>query len=89
MNYRVEIAPQAQTEIKALSGCVRAPAWRIITSLAVNPRPPKSKELRSKPGYYRLWLIAKWRIVYHIDDDEKLVTILWVRRKEKIDYDSL
>jgi mRNA-degrading endonuclease RelE of RelBE toxin-antitoxin system len=89
MNYHVELAPQAQKEIKALPGYVRAPAWRIITSLGANPHPPKSKELRGKPGFYRLWLIAKWRIVYHIDDNEKLVTVLRVRRKENIDYDSL
>jgi len=38
---------------------------------------------------YRIRLLDKWRIVYQIKDDEKVVVILRVRRKEDIDYDSL
>jgi len=63
MSYRVEISPDAQKEITALSGYVRAPALRLLHSLEENPRPPRAKELHDKPNVYRLWLAKRWRIV--------------------------
>lgn len=38
---------------------------------------------------YRIRLLNRWRIVYQIKDDEKVVVVRRVRRKEGIDYDSL
>jgi len=89
MNYRVEISPEAQKEIKALSGYVRSHALKLLHTLSENPRIPRAKELRDKPNIYRIWLARKWRIVYKIDDDSRLILILRVRLKENIDYDSL
>ncbi len=89
MSYRVEISPEAQKEIAALSGYVRAPALKLLRSLKENPRPPRARELRDRPNIYRLWLVKKWRIVYSVDEDRKLVLVLRVRRKEYIDYEDL
>jgi mRNA interferase RelE/StbE len=89
MSYQIRITADAHREIKALSGYVRSPALKIINALSEDPRPPAAKELRGKPGVYRIRLAGKWRIVYRIKDDENQVAILRVRRKEKIDYDSL
>ncbi len=89
MNYHVEISPEAQKEIKALSGYVRSQALKILRAVSENPRLPRAKELRDKPNIYRIWLAQKWRIVYQIDDDSKLILVLCVRRKENIDYESL
>jgi mRNA-degrading endonuclease RelE of RelBE toxin-antitoxin system len=46
MNYRVEISPEAQKEIKALSGYVRSQAFKILRAVGENPRLPRAKELR-------------------------------------------
>ncbi len=89
MSYRVEISPEAQKEIKALSGNVRAQALKLLRSLRENPHLPRAKELRDKPSVYRIWLARKWRIVYKIDEDPKRILVLRVRRKEQIDYESL
>ena len=89
MSYRVEISPDAQKEIEALSGYVRAQALKLLRSLRENPRLPRAKELRNKPTVYRLWLAKKWRIVYRVEEDPKRVLVLRVRRKEYIDYESL
>ncbi|HZF38697.1 MAG TPA: type II toxin-antitoxin system RelE/ParE family toxin [Blastocatellia bacterium] len=89
MPYKIRIAPEAHKEIKALSGYVRSPALKIIQSLSKDARPSFAKELRGKSTMYRIRLLDKWRIVYQIKDDEKVVVILRVRRKEDIDYDSL
>lgn len=89
MGSTVRVTSAAHKEIKALSGYVRAPALEIIDRLSDDPRPPSARELRGKPSIYRIWLVRNWRIVYRVKDDEKLVVILRVRRKEDIDYDSL
>lgn len=89
MNYRIEVVPPAQREIKDLPGYVRAQARELIRGLATDPRPHRARELRDKPGFYRIWLAGHWRIAYQVDDDVQLIRILRVRRKEQIDYQSL
>jgi mRNA-degrading endonuclease RelE of RelBE toxin-antitoxin system len=89
VSYRTEIAPAAQREVKDLPGHVRAQARELIRELANNPRSHRARELRDKPGLYRVWLAGHWRIAYQIDDDLQRIRILRVRRKEQIDYQSL
>jgi mRNA-degrading endonuclease RelE of RelBE toxin-antitoxin system len=68
---------------------VRSSARQIIKDLTDEPRPARSKELRGRPGVYRVWLAGRWRIVYAIDDEDQLVIVLRIRRKDQIDYDSI
>lgn len=89
MNYQIEISSEARKEIKNLKGYVRAQAYQLIDQLGKNPRPSRAQELRGKPNIYRIWLAARWRIAYKIDDSLKLIRILRVRLKEHIDYDTL
>ena len=89
MSYQLDIFTTAKAEIRSLPGYVRAQAQQAIAALAHDPRPPAAKELRDKPGVYRLWLAGRWRIVYTIDDDLQVVRVVRVRRKEQIDYESL
>lgn len=89
MSYRVEVPPEVRKEIKALPGHVRAQARQLIRSLGENPRPSRAKELRGKPNIYRIWLAGRWRIAYEIDDELERIRVLRVRRKERIDYESL
>jgi mRNA-degrading endonuclease RelE of RelBE toxin-antitoxin system len=63
---------------------VRTQARQLIRHLQENPYPPRAKQLRDRPGIYRLWLAGRWRIAYQVDDDLKLIRILRVRRKEHI-----
>jgi mRNA-degrading endonuclease RelE of RelBE toxin-antitoxin system len=89
MSYRVEISPEAQEEIKSLSGYVRSAALEMLRALRNEPRPPRAKELHDKPNVYRIWLMKKWRIVYRIEEDSKHVFVLRVRLKKQIDYESV
>jgi mRNA-degrading endonuclease RelE of RelBE toxin-antitoxin system len=68
MSYRVDISPEAQQELRGLSGYVRAQALKLLHTLSANPRLPRAKELRDKPNIYRIWLNKKWRLVYTVDD---------------------
>ena len=89
MTYTVELSSDARRDMQALSGYARSAALAILRDLRVDPRPVRSKELRGKPGIYRIWLLRKWRIVYIIQDEQLQVLVLRVRLKEQIDYDSL
>ncbi len=89
MSYRIDYRRQVIRELKALPGYVRAEARRTIRALEKEPRPPRAKELRGKPGIYRLWLAERWRLAYLIDDQEESIRLLRIRRKEQIDYETL
>ena len=89
MNYQIEVISQAEKELQELPGYVRAQARQMIRNLGIDPRPFRSKELRGKPSYYRIWLMGKWRIVYRIDDEDRTVKILRIRLKDDVDYESI
>jgi addiction module RelE/StbE family toxin len=89
MSYQVKISPEAQEEVKALSGYVRSAALKLLRDLSKEPRPPRAKELDGKPTIYRIWLMKKWRIVYRIEEESQRILVLRVRLKEQIDYESV
>lgn len=89
MNYQIELEPPVYPELRSLPAYVRAQAIQVIDQLGAEPRSTRAKELRDKPGIYRIWLAGRWRIVYHVDDAQQIVTVLRVRLKDDIDYSSL
>jgi len=89
---------EALNELKALPAYVRSPTRRMIGALRSNPYPPKAKELDLVPSLvegmevknvYRIWIAGKWRLAYHIDDEERAVTILAVAPKTPGFYDTV
>ena len=89
MSYRIEVPPSVRKEIKTLPGHARTQARQLIRALGENPRSSRAKELQGKPNIYRIWLAGRWRIAYEINDELECIRILRVRRKERIDYESL
>jgi mRNA-degrading endonuclease RelE of RelBE toxin-antitoxin system len=89
VSYQIELHREALAELKALPASVRAQAIALIDLLAAAPRPPRAKELRDKPGIYRIWLAGRWRIAYKIDDEQQTIVVRRIWRKSDIDYDSL
>ncbi len=92
MNYRLEVSPQAQAEIKRLPGHVRQRVRRVIQSFANDPRPPHSKTLdfplpAAEPRRYSL---GCWRIVYVISEtDVRWIAVVAVRKRPPYDYADL
>jgi len=80
MRYRLSTTVQAKNDLRNLPGHVRQIALRIVSSLAEDPRPPEARELREKPGRYRIRL-QKWRLIYRVYDEDNAVVLLRVRRK--------
>jgi mRNA interferase RelE/StbE len=87
--YTVYVIPGAWKEIKSLPGNVRQRVRRAIDALADNPHPPKSNQLDATglPDFeaelYRIRL-DRWRIVYAITEDDKVIDVLAVRKRPRM-----
>jgi mRNA-degrading endonuclease RelE of RelBE toxin-antitoxin system len=68
---------------------VKAIARKRIAGLAENPIPTESRELEGHAGHFRLWLGAKYRLVWQVDEEQKLVEIEYVGPKAPDLYDKL
>lgn len=95
--YKVYVTPSAWREIKALRGHMRQRVKHAIDQLMENPHPPESKALTfsaSEPimeAEYevRRLRLDKWRVVYTVQETEKLIDVLAVRKRPPYDYGDL
>ena len=55
-----------------------------ILGLESDPRPPGCRKLRGIEGW-RI-RVGHWRVIYHINDRERLVTIVAVKRRREDTY---
>ena len=78
--YGITFARSARKELQALPLNVTERILTKIESLASNPRPPGCKKLS---GPTRLWRlrVGDYRIVYDIDDEERVVDISVIRHR--------
>lgn len=89
--YTVYVIPRAWQEIKNLPGNMRQRVKRAVDGLADDPHPPRSRRLetgRITPALYRLRL-DRWRIVYGVAEEDRVVDVLAVRKRPPYDYGDL
>ena len=89
MNYRLAITKEVHNQIRTLPGYIRAIAKQQIALLSKNPRPAQSRELAGYPNHYRVWLDAKYRLVWHVVDDDQYVELDYVGLKTTDLYANL
>jgi len=82
--YKVEIHRAAQKQILSLSTRVRPPLVQAIDQLAGTPRPSGCKKLHGT-GLWRFRL-GRYRVVYTIDDEAGLVTVIKVALRREDTY---
>ena len=82
--YRVELAPAAQRQLRRLPPGDAARLRGPILAFASAPRPPGAVKL-TDTDFWRL-RAGELRIVYLIDDDERLVVVLKVARRSESTY---
>lgn len=87
MAYKVEIHPAAQKQVLSLPKEAQVEVAISIDRLGNNPRPPRVKKLADS-GLWRI-RIGQYRIVYAIDDEARLVTIVRVARRREDTYKGL
>jgi mRNA interferase RelE/StbE len=83
--YRVELLDRkTRRELER----VREPDFgriaQALLQLENDPRPPGCRKLRGLDGW-RI-RIGNWRVIYHINDQERVVTIVAVRRRREDTY---
>lgn len=84
--YRVDLSPAAARELRRLPPGDAARLRGPILALGLAPRPPGATRLVDSP-WWRL-RVGELRIVYAIDDAERLVIILRVARRNERTYRS-
>jgi len=82
MPYRVFIKRSAEKELDGLPSNIRPRIISRVVSLEDNPRPIGVKKLQGEEAY-RL-RIGDFRVLYTIDDGEKLVTIYAIGHRREV-----
>jgi mRNA interferase RelE/StbE len=82
VKYSVLILRRAQNELAALPLDTYEKLKNAISALAENPRPRGCKKLTGREGW-RIRLGA-YRVIYKIDEAEKLVTVLHVGHRRDV-----
>jgi mRNA interferase RelE/StbE len=95
--YQVEVTSQARTEIRELPGNMHQRILRLLKALREEPHPNSSKrldianlgiELESSIGLYRI-RVESWRVVYLVEEELRLLTVLAIRKRPPYQYDDL
>ena len=87
MSYKLELRHVAQKQLDELPERDYKAMAEIISSLGQEPRPPRVKKL-AESGLWRI-RARKYRVVYAIDDEAQLVTIVRIARRREDTYKSL
>ncbi|NDJ22323.1 type II toxin-antitoxin system RelE/ParE family toxin [Nostoc sp. B(2019)] len=83
MSYQVELAPAAVKQIKKLPSDIQQRVVTKLEELAANPRPDGVVKLEGSDNFYRVRL-NNYRIVYQIQDDLLLVTVVKVKHRRDV-----
>ncbi len=95
--YQVEVTDQVRKELRKLPGNIRQRIWRLLQSLRAQPRPQNSIALDLTNTAIKLAVNAElrriqldaWRVVYLIEEDIRLVSVLAIRRRPPYQYEDL
>lgn len=79
--YRVVFARSAARELRALNAVIAARILERIEALTRDARPSGCRKIRGSAGLYRI-RVGEYRIVYEVDDGEKLVDVMAVRHRQ-------
>ena len=89
MAYRILLTQDIKKQIQNLPGNIKAIIRQQIADLAVDPHPPRSKELDGHSGHFRLHIAAKYRLVWLILEDDQIIEIEYVGPKSPDLYATL
>jgi mRNA interferase RelE/StbE len=83
MGYEVRIAPTAQRQYRKLPAEVRQRVAKALAALSEEPRPSGVVKLRGSSNRWRI-RIGDYRIIYRIEDEIVLVTILIIAHRREV-----
>ena len=83
LEYEINISSPAQKDLDDLADTDYRRIDQRIVALATEPRPPGTSKL--KDLVYRI-RVGPWRVIYLIDDKQRVIVIQRVRRRGKDTY---
>lgn len=83
MSYQVEVAPAAVRQIKKLTPDIQQRVTLKLEELAMKPRPSGVVKLEGVDNLYRI-RVGDLRIVYQIQDDLLLITVVKVAHRREV-----
>jgi mRNA interferase RelE/StbE len=90
--YRVVLTPAAQRQLDHVRGVPLVALRGAILALADEPRPPGGAKLAGHRNLWRLRLRVDgrpWRVVYQLDEAERLVIVTRIARRDEGTYRRL
>ncbi len=83
--YRVELFDRkVQRQLDRIPDPDFGRLAQAILGLEEDPRPPGCRKLRGLEGW-RI-RVGAWRVIYHVNDEVQLVTIVEIRRRREDTY---
>ena len=82
-SYVLRFKNSAAKEFRGLSGELRLRVGEAVDRLSLNPRPEGMVKLKGGDNLYRI-RVGDYRVVYTIDDKEKVIVIMRVRHRRDI-----
>jgi len=83
VSYEVRLTRPAEKELGDLPKSIVLVLWEGIKALASEPKPKRSRKLKGAEKAYRL-RIRDYRVVYTIDDEEKVVIVTAIRHRKEV-----
>ena len=84
--YRLDVRDKARQQLRmVMPDRLRAEIVQAMLDLRAEPRPLNSDLQRELQGRYRL-KINGWRVFYKIDGQDKVVTVLEIRPRNRNTY---
>ena len=83
--YEIVLTREAQKDYQKLTKSVTRRINQCLDSLRENPlQYPQAIPLKGKlAGSYR-WRVGDWRVVYQVNTEEQIVTILQITHRSKV-----
>lgn len=82
--YKLEFVPRAAKEFKKLTRAVFKLTDERIVALKTNPFPSGYKNIQDHPGYYYRIRIVNYRVVYHVAEEVKIITIRKIGHRKDV-----
>ena len=86
--YHVQYHPRAKREIDALPKAVGGRIVAAIDALVDNPRPRTARKIVGGQNVYRIG-VGRYRVIYEVNDDQRIVYITRVRIRTETTYRDL
>ncbi len=86
MPYQLKQYPQVEKQLRQVPERIQKDVAQAILDLRFDPHPPVAELLRDQYANIYKIKVDGWRIFYAVDEQDRLVTIIAVKRRNQATY---